>query len=506
MQRRPPTPDPITPRGGGVGRTSLLLLPLALASRGAAFLVQMALAWWYGVGWVMDAWGFAYVIPTLTLVLAGTSLGTAALPALARVRVEAPERLPRFIGGLMVWSGLAVVLVGGVVCLFAPTYLAWGTRFDDQTATLAAMFLWELLPLSVLLMAGSVLRVSCEVHGQFVGVTVSPILRTIVALSVISGLMPAIGPHALPIGIVSGEVVQVMWWLGLLMRAGVRPKPTVQIDPEVRRVGRDLAPVLGGEMLVAMNIPIDLFFASTLEGAGNVSTLWYADNARVIPQTLLQNTLAMVAFASWANLRAAGHADEARRAVEQSLQWTMAMAAPVLAGMFIGRFVLISILFEHNEFLPEHTVQTAGVLAFYLPGILPNLLGILAVRAHIIERNLQLVFWLGVTSMVCNALLNLLLIGPLGLQGLALATTLNMLIVPTVYILTLQRYVSFQPSQWVNTTLVVFGCVLTAVVVEVFVGAPRSLWDLSLWAAAVVCFTLLGIGWSVTKAPTRPAA
>jgi putative peptidoglycan lipid II flippase len=487
----------------GVGRTSLLLVPVAIASRGAAFLVPVAVAAWFGVSAVIDAWFWALAFPTFALVLAGTSLGTAATPSMAEVRSSAPERLPAFIGGLLIWSALGALLLGVVLCLIAPAYLRNFSEFSPETQTLAARFLWELLPFAILTTAGTVLRVGCEVHERFIGVAITPIVRASAVLLVTWLLLPVLGPHALAAGLVTGEAVQFVWWAALLSRAGVVPKPTLRLDPTIRQVGRDLAPILGGEVLVALNIVVDIAFAGTLPTEGSVATLEYADRARVIPQTLLHSTLAMVAFASWSNLRARGQTEEFRAAVDQALRWTLALSAPVLAGMFIGRFVIIGTLFERGEFSAEDTARTAAVLGYYLPGILPNLLGILAVRAHIVERNLAIIFWLGVASMSLNALFNAMLIGPMGLNGLALATTLNMLIIPGAYVLALSPAVRFPPRAWLQAGALAAAAIGVAVFVELVPGAPRSLWDGTLWLAAVPCFAILGLAATLNRPPPR---
>ena len=485
-----------------VGRTSLLLIPVALASRGAAFLVPLAVAAWFGIGEITDAWFWALAFPTFALVLAGTALGTTATPPMAEIREQSPERLPAFIGGLLVWSSLFALGLGALMCLLAPGYLARFSEFDEETARLAVVFLWELLPFAVLTASGTVLRVGCEVGGRFYGVAATPVIRAAVVLMVTWVCLAPLGPHALALGLVVGELVQFFWWVWLLGQTGVRPKATFVIDPAVRQVGRDLAPILGGEMLVALNLIVDKGFAAMLP-VGSVSTLEFADRARVIPQTLLQSSLAMVAFASWSNLRAQGAINKAREAVDQALRWTLALSTPVLAGMFIGRLVLTELMFQRGAFTPEDTAATASVLGWYLPGILPNLLGILAVRAHVVEHNLSIIFWLGSVSVLCNAALNVVLMESMGLEGLALSTTLNMLVVPALYLIALKPYVRPDVRGWLAASVLSAMGIGTAVVVEVVFGAPTHLLDPVLWGAAVVCFALLGLGWRVT---TRPQA
>jgi len=489
-------PEPDRP----VGRTALVLVPIALVSRGAAFLVPLVIAMWFGVGDITDAWYWALAFPTFALVLASTSLGTAATPAMARVRQHNPERLPAFLGGLLVWTSLGSALLGLAICLLAWPALPALTEFNEETRALAARFLWELLPFMVLTSAGAVLRVACEVHGRFFGVAVTPMVRAAAVIGSTAALLGPIGPHALPWGLVIGEVVQVAWWAAMLARIGLRPRPTLALDPAVAEVGRDLAPILGGEVLVALNLVVDKAFAAVLP-PGSVATLEYADRARVIPQTLLESTLLMVAYASWSNLRAAGRVREARAAIDQSLRWVLALAAAPLAGMFIGRFVLVSLLYERGAFTPDDTLRTASALAWYLPGVLPNLLGILAVRAHVVERNLRLIFVLGMVSVAANGLLNALLMGPMGLDGLALATTLNMLLIPGVYLWMLRDRVAPQPGPWLAALGVAAAAAAVAVGVELGPGPPRSLLDPVLWIAAVACFGLLGLAWRVTRPP-----
>lgn len=485
-----------------MGRQALLLVPIAFASRGAAFVVPLVVAAWYGVSDITDAWFWALAFPTFALVLAGTALGTATTPALSEVKATDPGRLPTFLGGMLLATTLGSGLLGAAICAGAPFVLARFTDFDAPTQALAAAFLWELLPFMVLTSAGAVLRVANEVHGRFTVVALTPLLRAAVVIGATALLRPRLGPHALPAGLVIGEAVQLLWWAAALGQRGLWPRLTFTLDPAIRRVGRDLAPILGGEVLVAMNLVIDKAFAAGLP-TGAVATLEYADRARVIPQTLLESTLLMVAFATWSNLRAAGRPDEARAAVDQALRWTLALSAPIVAGMFIGRIALVRLLYERGAFTPEDTLATAEALAFYLPGVVPNLMGILALRAHIVERNLHLVLRLGLLSVIANCVLNALLVGPLGLPGLALATTIVMVLIPGLYLRLLWKTLPRDPGRW-RPVWGLLAATLVVVALAEQLGPPEDIGDLRLWAWSVPCLLLLGLGWRLTQG--RPAA
>lgn len=224
------------PGARSVGRTSLTLVPLALLARGVAFLVPALVALWFGVGRITDAWFWALAFPTFALVLASTSLGSAITPALARVRQERPADLPEVLGGLLVWAALGAALPGLLLCLAGPALLAHATRFDAPTIALASHFLWGLLPFMVLTTAAAVLRVACEVHASFTAVALTPILRAGTVILTTWAAIPSLGPMALPLGLGMGEVAQLGFWMAVLARRhGVVPRPSLRLDPAVRR-------------------------------------------------------------------------------------------------------------------------------------------------------------------------------------------------------------------------------------------------------------------------------
>ena len=50
------------------GRTAAILVPVAVVARGAAFVVPLLVAAWYGAGPVADAWAWALAFPTVLVV------------------------------------------------------------------------------------------------------------------------------------------------------------------------------------------------------------------------------------------------------------------------------------------------------------------------------------------------------------------------------------------------------------------------------------------------------
>ena len=161
-------------------------------------------------------------------------------------------------------------------------------------------------------------------------------------------------------------------------------------------------------------------------------------------------------------------------------------------------------MFEHGAFTETDTRNTAHVLGHYIPGILPALMGALALRAHIVERHLALVLALGIASVTLNFTLNSMLIGPLGLVGLALSTSVGATLIATVWVLCLVPVLPTGLTQrWLPSMIIVITSMAAAGVCETIFGPPMSFTDPALWLASLPCFLLLAVG--ITVVAFEPA-
>lgn len=468
-------------------------MPIAVFARGVAYAVPIAVAAWYGAGGVADAFFYAQIVPSFVMVIVANAFGAVAVPAFAEIHATRPAGLPAAVGTSAVIAAASALVTGALTAGTLTLLLPHISAFDEPQQARVARFLVALLPYTALLGAGVILRATCEVRKRFVPAALAPAIRGGLALAVVAALRGPLGPDALPAGLALGQAAEVLWYAVLLARDGLVPR-LGPLDPRVKQALYDLGAVLGGEVLVAANLVVDKGFAATLP-AGSVAWLEYADRARFIPQTLAESTLFPVAYATWAALHATGDRARFAASVDRSLRWMASVSAPPLAGLYVGRLVLVRWLYERGAFGPEDAARSAEVLGWYVPGLWPMFLGALAMKANLLERRLALVFGLGVVSVACNAALDAVLVRSQGLVGVAIASTLIWLVVPAVYLGALWptlRDVA-DARAWSLTLLVAAASLGIALFVEVAHGPPASLTDPWLWAAAVPCAALLGL-------------
>ncbi|MSQ03075.1 MAG: hypothetical protein EXR71_14505 [Myxococcales bacterium] len=476
-----------------VGRTALWLVPLALVARGAGFVVPLVIASWFGVRAETDAFFFALSVPSFLLVLASNAMGTVAVPPLARLRVAAPQRLGQVVSGAAAAAALVATTTGATFALAVPLVVPLWTRFDATTQAIAARHTWMLLPFVAGVAAVAVVRAACEVMGAFRLTAMAPVARATAMLGTVA-LLFDLGVDALPWGMCAGAAAELAWLSWVLARAGVRLERPAW-PAELGTAAGAIVPVLAGEAMVALNLVVDKGFASALP-EGSVTLLEYADRARVIPQTLLESTLLVVAFNTWAAARAVGDRGAQREGVTQALRWVFLLAPPVLAGMVVAREPLVRTLFLHGAF-PESGVRVcADTLGAFVPGIFASLVGALLVKAHIVDGRFRLVLVLGAISLCGNAALNAVLAPRFGLPGLAASTSATTVLV-SVLSWTLLRGPGERPPRLATDGAWVALLSATGALALVDLGATSPL-DPRLWLAALPFVVLLA--WAVRAA------
>lgn len=457
-------------------KTSLLLTPLVLLARGAAFAVPVLLAGWFGIDPRMDAFYYALGVPTFLLVVATSALSTVLIPLLA-------ERPGLAVGSLAATVGAAAAGVGVAMAALLGPLLPVVTAFSAETRTQTTDFAWSLVPFVAVTAVAAVFRNGCEVEGRFSVAALGPLFRALGTLLVAS-LLRERGPEMLPIAMALGTGSEALWyaaWLG--PRLGALPAGIWN------RLWLVL-PVFGGEALVATNPLVDRAFAATLAG-GSVTMLEYADKVRLAPQTLLESTLVVVAFSTWAKLPNA----DRKEAVEQGLRQVLLLAPPILAGLAVGSLPLVRLLFERGAFDPAAVLPLSKAVAAFVPGVLGTLVGVLLVKAHVLAGRYGLVFLLGLGSSLLNAALNAVLGPSYGVVGIAGATSISTTVVALMaWILWVQK--EGRGGDWLRALgAAAFSFLLGGLLWRL---QPDSITDPRLWLAALPLVGMLGLGirWS----------
>jgi putative peptidoglycan lipid II flippase len=208
--------------------------------------------------------------------------------------------------------------------------------------------------------------------------------------------------------------------LGLPAGAEWRPA-----DPDVRRVGALMVPGVIALGVTQVNLFVDTLLALRLE-EGSLTALRLGNRVMLLPLGVIGVAVSTAALPALSE-RAA---ERDRRALLDTLAHTLRLLNTLLVPAAVGLVILagpiVALLFQYGEFSAERsTPMTAAALLFYSLGLPAYGLVKGLAQGFYSVQDTRTPVKIAAVAMVANVVLNLLLMGPLGLRGLALATSLS---------------------------------------------------------------------------------
>jgi len=110
----------------------------------------------------------------------------------------------------------------------------------------------------------------------------------------------------------------------------------------------------------------------------------------------------------------------------------------VLLSMVLHRDI-IRVLYQRDRFTAEDTLLTGSAFLMYIPGLIGYAVKDIFSRFFFSLQDTRTPMWVGVGALVLNTGLNIILVGPMGIAGLALASTLTLLLSAVALVAILRR-------------------------------------------------------------------
>ncbi len=167
---------------------------------------------------------------------------------------------------------------------------------------------------------------------------------------------------------------------------------------------------------------LDTWIASFLL-TGSISYLYYANRIFQLPLALFAIALSVGIFPKIARLIKAKEIEEALLLFRSGFWFLLFLLTLSAIGGFILSEEIIKLLFQRGAFSSEDTLISAGVLQMYIVGLVPyglTKLFSLWLYANMRQKEAAKI---AIFALLSNLLLYALLIEPLGVRGLALASS-----------------------------------------------------------------------------------
>jgi putative peptidoglycan lipid II flippase len=303
-----------------------------------------------------------------------------------------------------------------------------------------------------------------ETRLQFFVPCMLTLLVPLGSLVVMVALVDTAGIFTLALGPLLGTAAAV-GLLHLLARRFLRdptgfvrvPESAAERRERRRRFWMSLAPLSIGANFGQINLLVDNAFASYLP-VGSIAALGFAF---VLVSNLRQLTVGSLGEVALPRMAAASMRgpSELRETVRWTMRHMVLITAPFTAGALAFGVPTVRLLFQRGEFTPQDTVSVALLLACYAPEL--TLTGFIATLTLVllVRKRFALLAWTSAAAILANALLDYILMGLIGVKGIALATSCTTLLHVLLLVPLIRREVSgILGADDLRFLLKVFGC------------------------------------------------
>jgi len=404
-----------------------------LLSRVLGFLRDVVIAFSLGAGPMADAFFVAFRVPNLLRRLfAEGSLTMAFVPVFTRIRQENGFQEASVLArSVLLWLLLILGLLSllAIVAARPLTFLvAAGFNYKDDPAVLemTVLLIRICFPYIILISGVALCMGILNAMGHFLAPALAPCLLNIALILTAAGAfwLDLNVPVALALGVLIGGLGQWLLQQPFLRRQGFAWRGSLKpAHHGVKRIGRLMLPTVFGAAVYQLNILVNTNLASFLPH-GSISYLYYADRLVQFPLGVFGLAISTAALPSFSGLAAQNRSQELGSAVEETTGLNLFISLPAAAGLIALREPIIAVLFGHGAFSELAVQSTSLALIGYALG-LPAFCCVRAlVSAFYAQEDTKTPVVVASICLPINALLGLLLMGPLDHLGLALAVSL----------------------------------------------------------------------------------
>lgn len=403
-----------------------------LCSRLLGFVRDVVIARLFGVYVYAQAFVVAFKIPNLFRDLLGEGAANAAfIPVFSEYLVRRKkEEFWELVN--VVLNVLLVILMGltliGVLCapvlvrLIAPGFIAEPEKLE--TTVLLARIIF---PYILLISLASYFTAVLNSLKHFSVPAFAPCLLNIAIIA--CAMFFGEGVKGLSTGVLIGGLLQLLVQMPVLLKKGFRVRNFLRSfrHAEVVHIGKLMLPRLFSSSIYQLNNFVDSAFGSLslIVGEGGVAGLYFAYRLIQFPLGVFSNALSQAILPAFSTQALEDTTEQIKKTLSFGLRVSFFVLLPASAGFMFLSHPLVLILFGGGKFDPYCVNMTAQVLFYYSIGLFAYGATKIIQSCFFALKDTVTPAKVSFLGLIVNIILNTVLMFPLKLAGLALATSIS---------------------------------------------------------------------------------
>ncbi len=435
-------------------KTVIAIMFVVIVTKILGFSRDIFLSFFYGADGLTDAYLISTDIPTVFFAFIGMGIAASYIPVYTKILeergAEAAERFTANVTNAVML--LSTVLVVILLVFPVPIVKVFAYGFEGETLRVAVLFT-RIISLTLYFTALIFIFTSyLEVKSKFLPTVLSglPLNFLLIATIIVSSRMDI---HMLAIGTVIAVIIQFLYMVPAIKKSGYRHRLILNLkDADLKQMMLLAVPVIIGVSADQLNILVDRTVASHL-AEGGISALTYAHRIVFFVQAIFVLAVVKVMFPKISKLAVQKNIDALKDMVAKIITTVSLIVIPAAVGMMIFAREITELLFGRGAFEERAIAMTAGMLFFYALGLLGFGLREVLTKVFYSLEDSKTPMINAFGAMCLNVGLNLVLSRLMGLNGLALATSIAAIVSTVLLYVSLVRKIGSLDSRRLSVDL-----------------------------------------------------
>lgn len=472
-----------------IAKSASIIGSATLLSRILGFIRDVIIARFFGTGAVCDAFIMAFSIPNLLRDLVGEGAANAAVVPVLTDELTKNGR-EEFWKLAHVLFNIFLVILAGVTVLgvvFTPaivSVIAFGFKVSPEKFQQTIIFTRLLFPFIFFIGLAAYGMGVLNTLKHFTMPSLGPALlnASIIICAII--LYRSIGIYGLILGVLIGGAFQFIIQIPVLIRKGFMPFRQFRFyHRKIKEILRLMGPRAIGACVYQVNFVISRMLASlqAVVGAGAVSGLYYANRLFQFPLAIFAISMAQASLPIMSEHVARRDIKRLKETLSFSLRNVFLVTVPAACGLIFLRYPIIRTFFQRGKFDEYSTFITSQALLYYSIGLFAisgiKILVNCFYSLHDTRTPVKIAFF----SLIVNVIFSLLLMAPLKIAGLALASTIAVIFNFSMLMIHLRKRIG--PLEEKGLFIFFIKVALCAIVTGIS----------AYWLFQIICTTLGGV-------------
>ena len=456
--------------GKKVFRGTVIIVLIGILAKITSFIVEAILAAYMGTTYQSDAYYMVSSVQAVIYPMLSVGIWKVFLPLykshIAQGETEVAESLANKTISFFTTISLIVVLL---LILFAPVAVSIvAPGFKGETRILCIWLVRISAPMYVFIIASAVYASILQCHEKFLGSQIREVASHIPTIIAAVFFYKKLGIEVMAVALVVAGLLRLIIELPFV-NWGYRFRPDYKFKgQEFLLMLKCLPSALISAGIAQLNTLVDKSMASMLP-TGTISGLNYGHKLMNVFSGLLSSAIATAMYPQMIELITLKKRDQLSELIVRIINIFCVLMVPITIACILFRTELVAAVFQRGAFDADSTKLTSNVFAIYCVGLF--FIACSTVVSNIFYGNgdTKTPMYINISALIMNIVFNLVLIHFWGVNGLAAATSLVVIITFFARLIIARQYVKLSGKSLLKTGFkVLLASVIACMIPRVF--------------------------------------